>query len=288
MKIILLTSTFLLSLLFVSFNAKPSKNESFKNNFTFVPSGTFNFNNQKTSVNAFYMLKSEVTNKQYRTFLKDLKTNGHEKDYLLAIPDTTQWNSISALKEPMVNLYFNHSSYDNYPVVNVTKKGAELYCIWLTKQMRKKYPKQNFKDFRLPTKVEWVYAAKSEYKNAPYPWGNSSLTNSKGCYLANFKLIGDENIHRDENNKLVVNPTFINYKSYNTNYTVSVWSYSPNKYGLYNMSGNVAEMVADEDVAMGGSWNDPGFDIQVTSEKGFKSPKPTVGFRVISSFNQSK
>jgi formylglycine-generating enzyme required for sulfatase activity len=288
MKVILLTSTFLLSLLFVSFNANPSKKESFKNDFTYVPSGTFEYNNKKISVYAFYMLKGEVTNKQYRNFLKDLKANKREKDYQLAVPDTTQWNSISALNKPMVNLYFNHPFYDNYPVVNVTKKGAELYCIWLTKQMRKKYPKQNFNDFRLPTKAEWVYAAKADHKNAPYPWGNASLTNSKGCYLANYKLTGDENIRRDENNNLVVVQPLVNDKTYNASYTVSVWSYLPNKFGLYNMSGNVAEMVANEDVVMGGSWNDPGFDIQVTSEKEFKSPNPTVGFRVITSFNQSK
>jgi formylglycine-generating enzyme required for sulfatase activity len=154
--------------------------------------------------------------------------------------------------------------------------------------MRKKYPKQNFNDFRLPTKSEWVYAAKADHKNAPYPWGNASLTNSKGDYMANYKLIGDENIRRDENNNLVVVQPLVNYKMYNTNYTLTVCSYFPNKFGLYNMSGNVAEMVADEDVAMGGSWNDPGFDIQVTSEKPFKLPNPTVGFRVISSFVQPK
>lgn len=288
MKVILFSLTVLLSLLFISFTSMSKKKESFKNEFTYIPSGTFDYNNKQISVNAFYMLKGEVTNKQYRTFLKDLKEKNREKDYQLALPDTTQWNSVSVLNKPMVNLYFNHPSYDNYPVVNITKKGAQLYCVWLTKEMRKKYPKQNFNDFRLPTKAEWVYAAKADHKNAPYPWGNASLTNSKGCYLANYKLIGDENIRIDENNNLIVVQPIVNNKMYNTSYTVSVWSYFPNKFGLYNMSGNVAEMVAEEDVAMGGSWNDPGFDIQVTSEKEFKSPKLTVGFRVISSFNQTK
>lgn len=284
MKIILFCSSLVLSLLLMSFTSKSTKKDSFKKTYTYVPSGTFDYNNKRISVYAFYMLKGEVTNKQYRIFLYDLKTKGRDKEYLMALPDTAQWNSIGYLNQPMVNLYFNHPAYDNYPVVNVSKKGAELYCIWLTKQMRKKYPKQNFNDFRLPTKAEWVYAAKGDYKNTPYPWGNEFLTNSKGCCLANYKVIGDQNIHKDSTNQLVV----VQHSDNNTNYTVSVYSYLPNKFGLYNMSGNVAEMVADENVAMGGSWNDSGFDIQVTSEKQFTSPQPTVGFRVITSFNSSK
>ena len=47
------------------------------------------------------------------------------------------------------------------------------------------------------------------------------------------------------------------------------------------MSGNVAELVSDDTVAMGGSWNDTCYDVHVESEQPATEPKSTVGFRVV-------
>jgi formylglycine-generating enzyme required for sulfatase activity len=58
-------------------------------------------------------------------------------------------------------------------------------------------------------------------------------------------------------------------------------SYYPNQFGIYNMSGNVAELVSDDTVAMGGSWNDTGYDVRVESEQPATKPKSTIGFRVV-------
>jgi formylglycine-generating enzyme required for sulfatase activity len=63
--------------------------------------------------------------------------------------------------------------------------------------------------------------------------------------------------------------------------TAPAESYSPNGYGLYNMNGNVAEMISDGDFAVGGSWNSPGYDIRNQSIKKFKGAHPTVGFRIV-------
>lgn len=46
------------------------------------------------------------------------------------------------------------------------------------------------------------------------------------------------------------------------------------------MVGNVAELVADDTAAMGGSWNDVGYDIRIESEQSSTSPTSTIGFRV--------
>ena len=62
--------------------------------------------------------------------------------------------------------------------------------------------------------------------------------------------------------------------------TAPVQSYWANKYGIYNLSGNVAEMIADKGRAVGGSWDDPAASVTTESEVTFDKPRPTIGFRV--------
>jgi len=59
------------------------------------------------------------------------------------------------------------------------------------------------------------------------------------------------------------------------------YSYSANKFGLYNVCGNVAEMIVNEGIAVGGSWNSTGYDVRVMSVKKYFEPNPFVGFRPI-------
>jgi formylglycine-generating enzyme required for sulfatase activity len=75
----------------------------------------------------------------------------------------------------------------------------------------------------------------------------------------------------------------INYdpSHYDDNLPDRAKSHYPNNYGLYNMSGNVAEMVYERGVAYGGSYLDPGYDIRIDSEKPYDGPSPLIGFRVI-------
>ncbi len=47
------------------------------------------------------------------------------------------------------------------------------------------------------------------------------------------------------------------------------------------MCGNVAEMIDSNGIAMGGSWNSTGYDVQVTSEFIYDAPNPFVGFRPV-------
>ena len=82
-------------------------------------------------------------------------------------------------------------------------------------------------NFRLPTEAEWEYAARGGRDMAKYPWGNPYIRNSKGCMLANFK------------------PGRGNYYDDGFAYTAPVASYFANDYGLYDMSGNVAEWCED-------------------------------------------
>jgi len=114
------------------------------------------------------MTTGEVTNGEYLLFLNDLKQNGNSKDYAIALPDSLGWRQPFAYGEPYAEYYFRHPAYANYPVVNISKIAAELYCTWYTKKKRVAFPESNFNDFRLPTKEEWIYAAKRGLKHSSY------------------------------------------------------------------------------------------------------------------------
>jgi sulfatase modifying factor 1 len=125
----------------------------------------------------------------------------------------------------MARNYFWHPAFDDYPVVGVNWHMAQAFAYWRTQYWNANRPKKtvNTENYRLPSEHEWEYAARGGHDLAPYPWGGYYIRNSKGCLLANFK------------------PGRGNYTEDGGMYTVKADAYFPNDYGLYNMSGNVAE-----------------------------------------------
>ena len=143
-------------------------------------------------------------------------------------PDTLAWirDFSYSYNEPMTKRYFSHPAFGNYPVVGVNWKMADAFCNWRTQYLNsfldsKKKPQES--DFRLPTEAQWEYAARGGRSQSMFPWGNYYLRNKKGCLLANFK------------------PGRGNYPEDGGFYTVRADAYWPNDWGLYCMSGNVAE-----------------------------------------------
>lgn len=273
-------------LIFCSFNSKKNK-VKIPENFVLIPSMNVDLPNKTYSVNSFFMLKNEVTNAQYREFVDDVKRSGDEKMLKAIQMDTSAWKKIGMYADPMANMYAWHPAYDQYPAVNITKEGAYMYCEWMTKKLRERYG-DHLNDVRIPTKHEWIAAAKGGL-NAEYPWGHSNLIDSKGCYLANFLIIGDQNIRKTAKGfEVVRDSTFLIDQALDGSMlTAPTESYWPNGYGLYNMSGNVAEL-CDEGVVMGGHWATTGYDIRVTSEAEFEKANPYVGFRPIITFSVPK
>lgn len=225
------------------------------------------------------------------------------RDTVPVYPDTLVWLSdfSYAANEPMVEGYFSHPAYRNYPVVGVTWRQARAFNVWRTrynenyKQSRGLPPRL---DYMLPNEAQFEYAARGGRIGTDYPWGGPYIKNAKGCLMANFK------------------PGRGNYSDDGGAYTVNVRSYFPNDYGLYNMAGNVAEWtrsaydesastfthdlapdysyeakpndppVLKRKVVRGGSWKDVGFFLQnATRTYEYQdTAKSYIGFRCVTSY----
>ena len=225
------------------------------------------------------------------------------RDVVNVYPDTLCWirDFTYSYNEPMATMYFWHPSYDNYPVVGITWKQAQAFCIWRTQLLNQALVAEGdffVQDYRLPFETEWEFAARGTLENSMYPWGGIYTRNRDGCYLANFK------------------PLRGNYAYDGGVTTVSVGSYAPNEIGLYDMAGNVAEWTAnayDESayffyhdlnpdykynatskdnpvmkrkVIRGGSWKDIAYYLQVSTRTYEYQDTATsfIGFRCVRSF----
>ena len=103
------------------------------------------------SVNAYYIDKYEVTNKQYKNCVDD---------EACPPPNSSQSNTRHE--------YFGNSEFDNYPVVKVDWYMANAYCKW--------------RNTRLPTDAEWEKAASGTF-DILVQWKNKF-----DCSYANLEL----------------------------------------------------------------------------------------------------
>ncbi|MGC1390357.1 MAG: SUMF1/EgtB/PvdO family nonheme iron enzyme [Bacteroidales bacterium] len=237
-----------------------------------------------------------------RTDVKD-RSSFIKHNIINVYPDTLCWirDFTYSFNDPQASLYFWHPSFDDYPVVGVSWVQATAFSIWRTNYMNSALRKNGVADvheYRLPLETEWEYAARGGLDLSMYPWGGPYTRNYKGCFLANFK------------------PLRGNYIDDGNVYTGKVGSYEPNEYGLYDMSGNVAEWtccaynpsgyifqhdlqpnyeynatpqdppVMKRKVIRGGSWKDIAYFLQ-TSARDYEyqdSTKSYVGFRNVRSY----
>ena len=97
----------------------------------------YEWNNEprKVTVSSFYMDQTEVSNLDYLEYIYWLNRVYGENFPLVvqnALPDTLIWRDKLAYNEPLVNTYFRHPSYQNYPVVGVSWLQANDYASWRT------------------------------------------------------------------------------------------------------------------------------------------------------------
>jgi formylglycine-generating enzyme required for sulfatase activity len=210
-----------------------------------------------------YAYKFELTNGEYNLFLDDLKKSGNTTLYTSCLRDSLGWKKFDfGYNDPMVRYYATHPAYKDYPVVCISYEAAVAYCSWLTTKYNES-GKGKFKDvvFRLPSKGEWIAAADCK-PQAPYPWYGSFPYGEKGCYNCNIRC------------------DTMNWIEDGAFYPVAKGSYFPNNLGIFNMVGNVAEMISDKGIAKGGSWYTFPEDADVRKVQHYSSADPGIGIRV--------
>jgi formylglycine-generating enzyme required for sulfatase activity len=103
-----------------------------------------------------------------------------------------------------------HYGRGQQPVINVSWDDAQQYVAWLSEVTGKTY--------RLLSEAEYEYAARAGTSTA-YPWGDDIGTNNANCDGCGSK--------------------------WDNKQTAPVGSFTPNKFGLYEMVGNVGEWTED-------------------------------------------
>ncbi len=170
-------------------------------------------------VDDFYMGKYEVTVGEFRKFVNEAgyRTEAEWQD------GCHSWVGKGEKKKKEFNWHnTNFPQTERDPVVCVSWNDVKEFIKWLNKKTGK--------NFMLPTEAEWEYAARSGGKEYKYSWGNGEPSDNIADETAKMELRG-----------------MTNGEGYIDGYafTSPVGSFKPNELGLYDMSGNVYEWVAD-------------------------------------------
>jgi len=173
----------------------------------------------------FAISKTEVTVEDFAQFVKETKRAIAAG--CLAFP------GYPAMGDPEYVMYQKNLSWRNpgfsqgkdSPVTCVTRKDAEDYAFWLSAKTGAKY--------RLPSEAEWEYAARAG-TDTPYFWGNKI---EDGC---NYAAIYDLSTDKATGYRFVTAQC-----DDKTPYTAQIAHFKPNNWGLYDMTGNAREWVAD-------------------------------------------
>jgi len=180
-----------------------------------------------TIARPFAMTRTEITVAQFRAFTQATQ-------YPVAgdcrIPSGGSWQRYP--EHSWSDPGFGTAQTDTEPVVCISFADAKAYAIWLSKQSGHAY--------RLPSEVEWEYAARAGTSTARFfSEADSDETSllSMACEYAN---VYDAGAARD----LALPIPYARCSDENT-YTAPVGSYRPNAFDLYDLIGNVREWTED-------------------------------------------
>ena len=163
----------------------------------------------------------------------------------------------------------------NRPVIKVSWDDAQKYVEWLTGRTGREY--------RLLSATEWEYVARAGTSTARY-WGESA---TEQCRYAN----GADATAKEQENSWTVASCEDGYYQ-----TAPVGTFEPNRFGLYDVLGNVWEWVSgcrlfdsrtfecSYRMIRGGSWNNEPRALRSANDAWMLDPesrkKHDVGFRV--------
>ncbi|KAA3609616.1 MAG: formylglycine-generating enzyme family protein [Calditrichaeota bacterium] len=198
-----------------------------------VPAGTFSMGSESGAENErpvhtvfldpYEIGKYEVTNAQYATYLTEalhLDEIRYEDGFIFGKNAPHQYTMYTRINQPELGqafiLYTGTpgelgdftviAGYENYPVGRMTWYGAKAFC--------------DFYGYRLPTEAEWERACRAD-QNLEYGTKDGTIS----ADLANLRGISGADIYEEG---------------------APVGSFPANPLGLFDMCGNVDEIVFDE------------------------------------------
>ena len=161
---------------------------------------------RKVKIDSFWMAKYETTWNLYTLFMAR-ELDNLQQSFSKNSEVNIDVDGVSGATTPYVEMSFGMGT-EGYPAISMTQLAAKKFCQWLSAMTG------NF--YRLPTEAEWEYACRAE-SESPYYFGNDSNDLDKYGW----------------------------YKNNSNNKYQKVGQKLPNKWGLYDMHGNVSEWTLD-------------------------------------------
>jgi len=146
--------------------------------------------------------------------------------------------------------------------------------------------------YRLPTEVEWEYAARGGLSSQRFPWGDSDTMDRSRANYFSYWVFESEREPWTPYYRYDMATTFGAHPTYNDEvlpYTSPVGSFAPNGYGLYDMAGNVREWCFDwipsyqgtHRAFRGGRWSQSARYCRIGARHEYDGPWPRAGFRTV-------
>ena len=249
--------------------------------FALMEGGTLHNGNSNVTISTFYMSRSEVTQAEYLA-VTGINPSSHPLGYGIG-PNFPVWNvswfdavrfcNLRSIQEGITPCY-SYAGYGTNPAdwpadwtVEVMYMRQNVFCDWTAN------------GYRLPTEMEWQFAARGGIYSHDYPFSGSDNIDLVGWYWGNWG------------------------SSWYTPHSVN--ALSPNEIGIYDLSGNLWEWVWDipanypatpqtdphgptslyyQRALRGGAWNvgNPGTQCSVSYRNWSyaDAPSSSLGFRV--------
>ena len=237
--------------------------------------------------------EAEITNLDWRLFVADVfPADSSSADALATVmPDS---------RALPVKDYYTSPFYACYPVVGISYAQARLFCEWRSQVINRELARAHDKqlvgvtcEYRLPTEAEWEEAAGGQ---SGQPYGTTCtqlpvrVAEGAAAYLqkrsavsipvaqikADIMAYNQQRPIRSWINYAQVEPYFLRLAT-----PSYVWQGPPNDFGLYQMLGNVAEMVEERGLTKGGSYLDDLAACRIKAQGHVDGPSPSVGFRAV-------